>query len=977
MNGLNSVSAHDNVMASALYSLICTDIGLAFKTRDNNLATAQSEVDRRNSVYASIAASELVYPVESIVNYIAHKQASVSVEGDWLTIYRETEAAIADKKAQAQEAGIAYVAPNGAYAAEVEIALKNERNMPTGKVTDIIDRGILNTVEENGKMEMVDRIPEYFDKLYQGFRERLNCNEARALVSAITSRSEGYHADLPSLGMFAGADKKKTNRQDFIERAKNYNQLMIGYYRNAVQVIRNQRRSLVKNILGLGLEEPVANKELSMVYNLFMKDGKYIHPVAAFVLLAKLKTKLHEELKGFKPWDDITNFSDIGNLTLPAKFYSLDALQDNKRAHASAYTGSDRFVKIVSDTDDAYADHNGNDPAEDSKKLRTDIVRMQSALFADAHRQIIGIVMSEVEKTIDVLLEEYRGFFATFTEGKKSLLIKTERLLHSDDDTPELVVIAASAEDKEDAYKAYNKDKDVSEESIKELDHVTGEAVFAIAYGAASAKADTNGAPAKAIEVDGLFTAIVAAYKKQIKASKFYATMASKNAFQVLVEYYTKRGDAMSDTVKKIGSMIMKTLDKAVPSLHVKKAKEDSAILIHESLGKFLVENAKEFNLPTNMNKAEDFIGEFLSRAGVTSAFRLAETTPPGTIYVTRKVDAIMPTDIEKLNEVGSGAVYFKNYQKAISKMYSTETDMWNPHLGMEFHKHGFLPYINGEMEEEYNKALAKAVLYTVLEGLITFKALPRNPSQRVFWYTENGSSRIMYHKKQMVSEKNLAGLVGWLRQRDELVAERSEAFDKRVRDGLRALPLLIGSTQNLTRRITEDEKVIKPMRENLFVNVPGAQGCKELALGLIEFAYKVKTSEETDHDCDDGEKILKEGFSVLEQFCYEQISEEAIEDRLDVYTQQLRKFIAEFVFDDDTQSFSKNTDEVIEYCKLVLDWANKNDCFYALDYEGNHQNVSLAEILKTSEAATAKRNYEERHRPISFDDVPTAPTEE
>ena len=238
--------------------------------------------------------------------------------------------------------------------------------------------------------------------------------------------------------------------------------------------------------------------------------------------------------------------------------------------------------------------------------------------------------------------------------------------------------------------------------------------------------------------------------------------------------------------------------------------------------------------------------------------------------------------------------------------MYSTETDMWNPHLGMEFHKHGFLPYINGEMEEEYNKALAKAVLYTVLEGLITFKALPRNPSQRVFWYTENGSSRIMYHKKQMVSEKNLAGLVGWLRQRDELVAERSEAFDKRVRDGLRALPLLIGSTQNLTRRITEDEKVIKPMRENLFVNVPGAQGCKELALGLIEFAYKVKTSEETDHDCDDGEKILKEGFSVLEQFCYEQISEEAIEDRLDVYTQQLRKFIAEFVFDDDTQKIGR-----------------------------------------------------------------------
>lgn len=970
MNGLNSVSAHDNVMASALYSLICTDIGLAFKTRDNNLATAQSEADRRNSVYASIAASELVYPVESIVDYLAHKQASVSVEGDWLTIYRETEAAIAEKKLMAQEAGVPYVQANGAYALEIENTLKNERNTPTGKVTDIVDRGIQNTEEVDGKVVKTDRIPEYLDRLYANFRERLNCNEAQELVGAITANSESFHQDLPSLGLFAGSDKKKANRLDFIERAKGYNDLMIGYYRNAVQVIRNQRRSLVKNILGLGLEEPVANKELSMVYNLFMKDGKYIHPVAAFVLLANLKTKIHEEIKNFKPWADATSFTDIGNLTLPAKFYQLDGSPDSKK-NASAYTGPDRFSKIVNDAEDAYADVNSNDPGEDSKKLRTDIVRMQSALFADAHKQIIGIVLTEVEKTIDSLLEEYRGFFATFTEGKKSLLIKTERLLHSDDDTPELVVVGASAEDKEAAYKAYNKNQDVSEESIRELDHITGEAVFSIAYGAASAKAG-NGV-AKAIEVDGLFTAIVAAYKKEIKSSKFYATMASKNAFQVLVEYYTSRGDSMADSVKKIGALITKTLDKAIPSLHVKKAKEDSAILIHESLGKYLVENAKEFYLPTNMTKAEDFIGEFLSRAGVTSAFRLAETTPPGTIYVTRKVDAIMPTDIEKLNEVGSGAIYFKNYQKAISKMYSTETDMWNPHLGMEYHKHGFLPYINEEMEEEYNKKLAKAVLYTILEGLVTFKALPRNPSQRVFWYTENGSSRIMYHKKQMVSEKNLAGLVGWLRQRDELVEERSEAFDKRVRDGLRALPLLIGSTQNLTRRITEDEKVIKPMRENLFVNVPGAQGCKELSLGLIEFAYKVKTSEEADRDCDDGEKILKEGFNALQMFCFEQISEDDVEGRIDVYTQQLRKFIAEFVFDDDTQGFSKNPDEVVEFCKIVLDWANKNDCFYALDYEGNHQAVSLGEFLKTPEAANAKRAYDERHRPISFDDVPTA----
>lgn len=974
MNGLNSVTAHDNVMASALYSLICTDIGLAFATRDNNMATRQSESDRRNSVYASIAASELVYPVESIVEYLASKKAEVSVEGDWLTIYREAEAAVADKKAQAQEAGIPFIMPNGGYATEIENAIANERRTPTGRITDILDRGLKTSVEVDGKMVQKDRMPDYFKALYKNFRERLNCPEAAELVGATDDKSESYHPDLPSLGMFAGGEKKKANRSDFVDRVKRYNDQLTGYYRNAVQVIRNQRRSIVKNILGLGLENPMANRELSMVYNLFTVDGKYVHPVAAFALLANLKTKIRQDIKGFKPWEDITSFTDVGELEVPSKFFELDEGTDNKKAHQSAYTGSDRFRKIALDSNDSYVEHNGNDPAADSKKLREDIVTIYSALFEEAHKQIIGIVMTEIEKAIDALLAEYRTFFGSFNEGKKGLILQTERLLHSDDDTPELVVVGASAEDKEEAFKAYNKSEDVSEESIRELDHVTGESVFAIAYGAASSKLVENSLAAKGdLGVDGLFGAIVESYKKQIRKSDFYREMANKNVFQMLVEYHTKRGATMVDAIKKIGELVTKALDKALPSLHVKKAKEDGALLIHRSLGQYLVENAKEFYLPNNMTRGEDLVGEFLSRAGITATFRLADSTPPGTIYVTRKVDSIQPTDIEKLNEVGTGAVYYKNYKTAISNMYRTETDMWNPHLGMELHKHGYLPYINVEMEEEYNKALAKAVLYTVLEGLVTFKALPRNPSQRVFWYTENGNSRIMYYKNQTVSEKNLASLVGWLRQRDELVEERSELFDKRVRDGLRALPLLMGSTQNLTRRITEDDKIVKPMRENLFINVPGAQGCKELSLGLIEFAYKVKTSEEADRDCDDGEKILKEGFEALLKFCYEQISEEDVEGRLDVYTQQLRKFVSEFVYDDDTQGFSKNPDEITEYCKIVLEWANKNDCFYAIDYEGNKQKASLAEILKTSEAATAKRAYEERHRPAS-EEAPATP---
>lgn len=963
MSGLSTVSAHDNVMASALYSLICTDIGLAFATRDNNEATSRSESDRHNAVYASIAASELVYPVESILNYMAHKKAEVAVEGDWLTIYREAEAAIADKKLQAQESGVPYIMPNGGYAIEIENAIANERRTPTGKIGDILDRGLKTIVEVDGKMTRRDRMPDYFKALYKNFRERLNCFEASQLVGANDEKSDTFLPDLPALGLFAGGEKKRANRSDFVDRVKSFHTAITGYYRHAVEVIRNQRRSIVKNILGLGEENPMANKELSMIYNLFTIDGKYIHPVAAFALLANIKTKLRADIKNFKPWEDINTFTPIEELEVPFKYFDLDD-NETKKSHQSAYVGTDRFTKIARDANDSYVDHNGNDPAADSKQLREDVIAIYSTLFADAHKQIIGVIMTEVEKAIDLLLDEYRTFFGEFTQGKKELSQKTERMLTADEDTPEIVVVGASGEDKEATFKAYNKNEDVSEETIRELDHVTGSSVFSIAYNGASAKAKDM--PTGGTDVEALFAAIVDSYKDQIRKSNFYQTLANKNVLQVVLEDEMKKGTDTGEAIKKIGDLINRVIDKATPSLHVAKAKEDAALLIHKSLGKYLLDHAKELFLPINMTRGEDLVSEFLGKAGVNVSNRLADSTPPGTIYVTRKVDSIQPIDIEKLNEVGRGALYYKNYVKAIQNMGKKGTDMWNPHLGMELHKHGCLPYINPAMEVQYNEMLAKAVLYTILNGEITFKELPRS-SQRVFWYSENGRSKIMYYKKTPVNEKNIAGIVGWLRERDELVSERSELFDKMIREGVRTLPLMISNTQALNRKITDDEKIITPLRENLFANVMGSENSKELQMSLIEFAYKVKTTEELGDisDCDDAEKILKAGFEALLAYCQERAGDETAFQ--EIYIWQLHKFLGAFIYDDNTQAVSKDETEVVGYIKGVMEWMYKNECFYDLKDFGEKRAVSLADAVKNEAVVAAKREYENRNKPVSL----------
>ena len=84
-----------------------------------------------------------------------------------------------------------------------------------------------------------------------------------------------------------------------------------------------------------------------MVYNLFTIDGKYIHPVAAFALLANIKTKIRAEIKSFKAWEDITTFTNIEDLEVPAKFFELDDNETKKAVAAAAELDGPVYLRMA------------------------------------------------------------------------------------------------------------------------------------------------------------------------------------------------------------------------------------------------------------------------------------------------------------------------------------------------------------------------------------------------------------------------------------------------------------------------------------------------------------------------------------------------------------------------------------------------------------------------------------------------------
>ena len=98
ITGVNSVKAHNMVLANSLYTLICTEIGAKFDSEASNHELLRSQNNGSNAIYAGISTSQIVFPVESVLNYLAHKKTLDSCESEWLILHRAVEKKIAENE---------------------------------------------------------------------------------------------------------------------------------------------------------------------------------------------------------------------------------------------------------------------------------------------------------------------------------------------------------------------------------------------------------------------------------------------------------------------------------------------------------------------------------------------------------------------------------------------------------------------------------------------------------------------------------------------------------------------------------------------------------------------------------------------------------------------------------------------------------------------------------------------------------------
>ena len=983
---VSSIPAHDEAMANTLYSMICTQAGGKLDGQWSNEEKKRAGESGHNCMYAGVGSSEIRFPIDTLLDYFAWRKTRDDVEEEWLVLHNETESRIAEKRRLAREMRKEYHLTIEDYAKMFLDVQKAEERAETSGITQIIHGATRYYERHDGKEDLKHVFREYFERLKEKLDEFVP--EHKSEAERISKRDA-----IEKLPFFASRVFKEGVALQVVENVSTIYAILNAYYQTAVESIRSQVKLCADAILPLDTKKDLgANPELSFVHNVLAREDKHIHPVAAMVQLCTLRTAIEAELEEMDTdeWRDLSSF-EIGKL--PTELLrcaeDVESFGFGSKARKSGYLGlgTHRFAALLSESG-----------AEEYRKSKTDYVTDGAAILKDGDALLTKLsndaktmfrrrVLLLVAERVNAMIDAYRSFFRRFTEQKIRLgdRVKRAEQQHSASTETSCFYVGASVESRRRHY------EEIMSECVSgtaDSYDIAGRSVFNIAYGMAYAKQYKAQADVK-IDATGVFEAMYRANREYITDSDYFQKLKSKTVIEVIADEH--EGDEYE-----AGQRIMTmAYELAKPALRVRETgmqNEASVLLAPEALEDYLESNADLFGLKIAGGEARACVDELLSKWGQRMIIGKEENIPNNVLYICRAMMSVDSVDILKVNERNVEDGYYRYYLETIEMAGSDNSpcgdgsryddDSKLPHLGFNWHKRGYLPFINATLDVEADEKMVKALLYALLSGELSYR---KEGGYTAFRYRGNK----IVANGQYVTEKNLLGILTWLRPQEKLIALWSDAFDQKVNEQMAALPSA-GFAHQLgeAKAALTRAPYLRMLRTNIFENVtslPGKEKDTEeakkptLVYSVFDFAYRIKIEEEKQYDCNDAEKILRVVSDLLWDLCARVISPEQ-EQFKDVYEWERDYFVYDLYRS--KAGSVKHEEERAEIVRTMLSFANSAGAFLSLGdvadpKEGwRKHEFSFSEFMerRSKDLLTAKdRELPTNDEPPTSEDAPAS----
>ncbi len=931
--GLKSIAAHDIVLANSLYTLICTDIGVEFDSEASNHEILRSQNNGSNAIYASISTSQMTFPIETILDYLAHDKALKACDGEWLVLHREVEKKLREKEQESVDSGRKYVAKEGEYALMMLDALKNDVENNEGIVNELVERGTA-VYDENGKVTKQTTADIYFENLEKALEEKIQPFEKPLKIETEDLKTPG----------------------DLVDACDEIRDELKKYFKNCVAAIKRMSNSVSEAIISFDKnkfdKDKIGgdNNRLSLIDGLLKKDKKYLHPVTAMVQLCRFRKLILDAKTEGGEWIALKQ-REVS--AIPADLLLVDegkCVPDGYKIASSVYAkgGKTRLNDIVnSDGENYLSSKKRTKIVVDKAFVEVDAKYVANQISAGAVNQLKSIVFKRLAKDVDLLIEKYKTFFSRFEKEKEDLIEDTKTALRKDSGLIDSVlnIYSTEADKNEIKEKVFRSVGPESVKSLEETDDLVGKGVFMSVYNSAYATKNEMEFDNKDIAAyRALFSNMVNAYKDFIRKSDSFKAIASYNIVEAM-EAACANGEKSKESV--FAEYFSKVQSLATPALKIDTRMdlgdlvEPSNIVVYmmsRETGKYIKKHADELKLqlPQGQTKedavikscAEAFIRKY---SGNDSArVSIVKDMSSTVLYCTGEIMDITPLRIPKFNELSNENenIYYVNYCKAIKNFKYYATDMWNPHIGNNLFQRGYLPFMNEKKEELEDVKMVKALLQGLSSKQIVYsRGLSQSRNEYYFRWVKNGvKSVIKGTDGKVVNTTNIVQLINWLRNEDDLVEEWSEEFDREIDAQKRALPSITTDSGSQVK-ILESE-LTKSKFMSFFHNALFQVGKNDKPenIKLLEFAYMIKTSEEASRDCDYAERIIKTSYDVFKDFiAYRANPSTTPELFLNVYKQQLTKVFESFADSKTVRTLGEDCDKFVSQ---IIGWLESQNTF-------------------------------------------------
>lgn len=924
--GVKSIPAHDIVLANSLYTLICTDIGVEFDSEASNHEILRSQNNGSNAIYASVSTSQMNFPVETILDYLAHEKALKACEGEWLVLHKAVEKKMQEKEQESQDLGRKYIAKDGEYAEMILEALRNDAEDNEGVVSELVERGTAD-YDDEGKIKDETTVDMFFDKI----------NEA------ILSKIQSIESPLK-----VGSDDIKT-KEELIDACGDMSMELLEYYKQCITTIKRTANSISEAIITFDKDKDVfAKNSLSLLDGILKKHGKFIHPVSAMVQLCRLKLLLKGNGGEIKEWSDIKQ-REISYIPEERLVIAPDKVQAPFKLSKSAYAVSggangqaSRFSDLILNDGSEYMSGKKHTKIEaDIAFIEADAAYVVEKIKNDAIDQLKAKVFKNLSKNIDLLIEKYKTFFSRFDKEKEDLVEDTKTALRKESGLIDSVLnIYSSESDKKRIMdKVFKNVGPESESSLEETDDLVGKGVFTSVYAAAFAsKNDTEYNDKDASAYRSLFASMIKAYREFIKKSDAFKIIASYNIIEAM-EASCEGSDRTKESL--FSEYFSKIQSLATPSLKIDTRMELGDLvepsnivvyMISKETGKYIKKHAEEFKLvlPQGQTKEDSVIkacaSAFIRKYSGNDSARVSivNDVSSAVLYCTGEIMDITPLRIPKFNELSdeNENLYYQNYVKSIKNFKKYDTDMWNPHIGNNLFQRGFLPFMNIKKEEIEDVKMAKALIYGLAEKKIIYSGgLSQSRDVYTFRYDDNGVKKtIKGDDDNTVTINNIVQIVNWLRREDDIVDKWSKEFDAKLEIQKNTLPNV--TTEAQVQRL-ESELTKSTFMSYFHKELFEAKGNR---ITLLELAYMIKTSEEASRDCDYADRILVTSYDIFKELiAFRANPDSTPEIFVNIYRQQLENVFESLAGSKIVQAVGADCGD---FMKQIISWCESRNTF-------------------------------------------------